>query len=50
MSIIENLKNIEKIGIRKFVENEKIRWTCSKCGCTICVHDGYCSGCGEKKL
>jgi hypothetical protein len=50
MSMIENLKNIEKNGIRKFVSNEKIRWTCSECGCTICVHDGYCSGCGEKKL
>ena len=31
-SMIENLENIEKLGIRKFLQNEKIRWTCSECG------------------
>ncbi len=49
MSMIENLNNIEKLGIRVFVRNEKMRWTCSECGGTICVHRGYCYSCGEKK-
>ncbi len=49
MSMLENLKNIEELGIRKFVKNEKVRWTCSECGGTICVHRGYCSECGKKK-
>ena len=48
MSMIENLENIKKFGIRKFVNNEKIRWACSKCGGTICVHRGCCYSCGEK--
>jgi hypothetical protein len=48
MSTIENLENIKKFGLREFVKNEKIRWTCSKCGGTICVHQGYCSNCGKK--
>lgn len=47
MSMIENLENIRKYGIRKFLENEKIRWICSKCGGTICVHKGYCYSCLE---
>ncbi|MCK5300814.1 MAG: DUF3795 domain-containing protein [Thermoplasmatales archaeon] len=50
MSMIENLNNIKKIGIRKFVAIEKIRWACSKCGYTICVHTKNCFNCGEKKL
>jgi hypothetical protein len=48
MSTIENLENIKKFGVREFVNNEKIRWACSKCGGTICVHRGYCSICGKK--
>ena len=49
MSMIENLKNIEKLGIRAFVKNEKGRWACSECGGIICVHRGYCSNCGNKQ-
>jgi len=48
-NMIKNLENIKKLGIRKFVENEKIRWTCSKCNGIICVHKGFCVDCGEKK-
>ena len=47
MSTIENLENIKKFGIREFIKNEKIRWTCSKCEGTICVHRGYCYTCGK---
>lgn len=49
MSVLENLENIKKLGVREFVQNEKIRWTCSECGGIICVHTGYCSNCGEKR-
>ena len=48
MSMIENLESIRKFGIRKFIANEKIRWTCSNCGSIICVHSGCCSNCGNK--
>jgi hypothetical protein len=49
MSMIENLEYIKNFDINKFIRNEKIRWTCSECGGTICVHKGYCYGCGNKK-
>ncbi|MFA6451062.1 MAG: DUF3795 domain-containing protein [bacterium] len=48
MSMIENLKNIEEHGIRRFVRNEKLRWQCSECGGVICVHGGYCFSCNAK--
>ena len=45
MSMIENLEYIQKNGINKFVENERERWKCSKCGEVICVHNRKCYSC-----
>lgn len=45
MSMIENLKYIQKNGIKKFIEKERVRWKCSKCGGIICVHDKRCYTC-----
>ena len=45
MSMIENLENIKKLGIRKFVKNEEKRWKCKKCSGVICVHRGFCLNC-----
>ena len=39
---------IKNIGLVAFVEEEKERWRCSKCGGVVCVHRGYCYDCGEK--
>jgi len=47
MSMIENLNNIKKDGIRKFIKTERLRWTCLKCGGIMCVHQGFCFTCGE---
>ena len=47
MSMIENLRTIQSIGISKFLDDEKVRWSCSNCGETINVHKGVCSGCGK---
>ncbi|NTW31422.1 MAG: DUF3795 domain-containing protein [Bacteroidetes bacterium] len=48
MSMIENLDNIKKIGLKKFVQNEHKRWLCNNCGGTICVHRGFCMACKAK--
>jgi len=48
MSMIENLKNIEKSGIRQFIRDQKQKWTCPKCGELICVHRPQCLTCGRK--
>lgn len=48
MSMLDNLKTIEEQGIRKFLEHEKQRWTCSKCEGVICVHSGKCIKCGQE--
>ena len=50
MSMLENLENIEILGVRKFVRTEKSRWKCRNCGGTINVHRGICAKCGHEKL
>ena len=49
MSMLENLENIKKHGIRKFVQDEQKRWECSKCHETLCVHRDFCLNCGERR-
>lgn len=48
MSMIENLNMIQDVGIRKFIQNEKLKWTCPECGDLICVHRPTCLSCGYK--
>ena len=45
MSMINNLENIRKFGIRRFTKHEKERWTCPQCGQIICVHRPQCLYC-----
>ena len=50
MSMIQNLKDIKKFGIEKFLLEQKKKWTCPKCGGTICCHNGICFSCSLDKL
>jgi hypothetical protein len=47
MSMIENLITIKDFGISRFLKDENLKWTCRKCGGTICIHKGICFSCGE---
>lgn len=49
MSMIENLGNIKKFGIEKFVESEQNRWKCTECGVLLCVHRNACLNCGKSR-
>jgi 1-deoxy-D-xylulose 5-phosphate reductoisomerase len=48
MSMIENLENINKFGIRHFIKEEKEKWKCPECNETLCVHRDICLKCGSK--
>lgn len=43
--MIENLKDINKFGIHRFLKNETDKWKCSSCGGIICVHNRKCCNC-----
>jgi len=50
MSMIENLENIRKDGVEKFLIQQKKKWTCPKCGGTVCCHNDICFNCNLDKL
>ncbi len=45
MSMIDNLKFIKEQGIKSFLEKEEAKWRCSRCGRSICCHNGLCLNC-----
>ena len=47
-SLMENSEFVQKHGLEKFMEQQKKKYACSKCGGIISIHDGECSDCQEK--
>lgn len=50
MSEIENLLEIKKLGIKRFLLDQEKKWACPKCGNLICCHNGLCYNCDLEKL
>ena len=47
--LIANLLEIKEHGMPAYLENEKKKWTCKRCGETISVHRGYCTICEQSQ-
>lgn len=50
MNMVENLLHIKEHGLVKFLEAEKEKWKCPKCGKVICCHNGVCYSCDLEKM
>ncbi len=48
MSMIENLKSLQALGIRQFVRNEKEKWACPNCRKVLSVHRENCQNCNHQ--
>lgn len=46
MSMLDNLRMINEMGIRAFIQTEAEKWVCPECGEIICVHKPVCLACG----
>ena len=49
VSLIENSEVVKSQGLEIFMEKQKVKYTCSRCGGIISIHDRECSEC-QKKL
>ena len=47
MSMLENLQEIQDVGVEAFVAKERERWACPECGGLQCVHTPECVYCGH---
>ncbi len=48
MSMLENLQSIRDVGVRRFVKEERAKWTCPGCGELLCVHKPHCLVCEHR--
>jgi hypothetical protein len=46
VSVIDNLSEIKKSGLDRWLEREEEKWKCPKCGGLIAVHNRMCYNCG----
>jgi hypothetical protein len=45
LSVVENLKYIQRNGVDEFLKSEREKWTCPTCGGVISVHTKRCYTC-----
>lgn len=48
VNMVENLRRIKKIGVEKWLQEQKKLYSCRECGGEICIHDSECYDCGLK--
>ncbi|MCB6365681.1 DUF3795 domain-containing protein [Intestinibacillus massiliensis] len=47
-SLMENSRFVQAYGLERFMEQQKAKYTCLRCGGIISIHDMECSECQEK--
>ncbi|MEJ2110567.1 MAG: DUF3795 domain-containing protein [Acidobacteriota bacterium] len=45
----DNLRNLQKMGIKEWARYEQERWTCPECSNPLSWYDAVCSDCGAKR-
>lgn len=50
VSLVENARRREEVGMEAFLKEEKARWICAACGGVVSLHDRVCAVCGEKMV
>lgn len=50
MSLLENLADIKKNGMKNFLKAQEQKWRCPRCGGVLCCHNGLCFHCDSERL
>jgi hypothetical protein len=50
VSLIDNSLRLKRVGLKRYLREEKRRWACADCGGTISLHDRICSQCGKRGI
>lgn len=45
MSMLQNLKDIDEMGLDTFIAMENQKWQCPQCHFLLCVHRSECQNC-----
>jgi hypothetical protein len=47
--VLDNLRRLHEVGLKKHAEQEEKRWQCPKCKQPLAWYDRACPKCGEKR-
>ena len=47
LSVLENLHQLEVLGLDRFVDEQQRQWSCAGCGAILCMHKPACKNCGK---
>jgi len=50
MSLLENLRSIQLIGLPEYIKKETIKWKCDYCHGALCVHRKVCPSCNKERI
>jgi len=50
MSMLENLRTIQVVGLSGYIKNEAVRWRCNSCNSMLCVHRKACPSCNKERI
>ena len=48
ISMIDDLRRMEVIGVTQWLKEQEKKWTCPECGGNLCIEDNECYDCGCK--
>ena len=48
IDVIENLDRIKEVGVDTWLEEQKLQWSCSKCGARTHWYQKKCEICGHE--
>ena len=49
VSVIDNLIRIKVAGVKEFIAEEAVDWSCPECGSRLCMHKPQCPHCGSTR-
>lgn len=46
--VLKNLEHIRTLGVEQWLEEQKARWSCNKCGAGFSWYEEICPACGSR--
>jgi len=47
VSLIDNALRLKAVGAKRYMREDREKWSCNECGGVISLHDRICSECGK---
>ncbi len=46
-AVLHNSEQMREVGVERWLEDQRVRWSCPSCHASFCWEDTTCAGCGS---